>query len=79
MSATLAPVWGRDSTDELGISALEDAFAAPTLEQYERARATDRDLVNRVIGRLGPLLADRVLRMSEGELAVLARLERAAT
>lgn len=64
--------------DDLGLAALEDGFAAPTLEALGRARATDDELVAIVAARLGPLESWRVERLSPAERTVLARLERAA-
>lgn len=71
-----------DRLDGLGLKALDDPHATPTLEQVARSRATDRELICLVIDRLEraePGAAARIGRFSPAELTILARLERAAT
>jgi len=72
------PVWGTDRSDELGLRALDDPYATITRGQYDRARATNRELVAGIVTRLGPD-AERIYRLSTAELELLADLERAST
>ena len=74
------PLWGSDRNDydALGLRALDDPHAAITRGQYDRARASDRELIAAIIERLGDD-AVRIYRMSTAELFVLASLERAST
>lgn len=68
-------VLGSNRDDELGLRALADPHAAITRGQYDRARASDRELITMIIDRLGDD-AVRIYRMSTAELCVLVRLER---
>jgi hypothetical protein len=72
------PLWGSDRNDydALGLRALDDPHAAITRGQYDRARASDRELIAAIIERLGPDDSQRIYLMSPPELAILAHLER---
>lgn len=83
MSTMTAPLWGSDRSDGLGLRALADPHAAITRGQYDRARATDREIVAIILERLGEPQrrsdpSARIYRFSQAELGVLVDLERAS-